>query len=65
MENKVKFMYIGRENFCGEFSFSGTQEEIDKQILDECGKHLLSSCISIEDNKVFAGFRCVGQIEIK
>ena len=61
---KIKIIDLGRENFNGEFTFEGTKEQIDEQILKECKKHLMSDEVSIENNTIYAGFHAVGKIEV-
>ena len=63
-KQKVKIIDLGRDNFNGEFTFEGNQDEINKQIIEEIGKHLLSSDIEVIEGTIFAGFRTVGKIEV-
>ena len=71
MNTKVKITNLGRENFSGEFTYTGTREEVIKQIEFEVRKHLVSSNISTSKpllstgkTKIYAGFRPVGEIQI-
>ncbi len=61
---KIKIIDLGREKFNGTFIFEGNKKEINKQLDNECRKHLLSNDISCDGETIFAGFRAVGRIKI-
>jgi len=71
MNTKVKISDLGREKFCGEFTFSGTDTEVIKQIENEVQNHLISSDISLSKplfttgkTSIYAGFHKVGEVQI-
>ena len=57
---KVKFWDLGRSKAQGEFEVMGSDAEINDEMYRQFSKHLLSSDISFDDGKIFAGCRCVG-----
>lgn len=73
MKHKIKLIKIGRENISREVIVLDLNIKRVKDVaLNEVKKHLFSSDVSLEqkeDNKdlfnVYAGFRNVGEVEIK
>lgn len=61
---RVKIINLGRGNFTGSFTFTGSDEEINNQLETECRKHLISQNISCDGKTIFAGFHKVGEIEV-
>ncbi len=62
MEARLKYWDLGRSNVKGNVVLKGdTAEEINLKIRDEFGKYLLSSDVSFDNGKIYAGFRCVGE----
>ena len=57
---KVRYWDLGRSKAKGEFIAEGEAEEINDKMLEEFSKHLMSSDVSFDDGKIFAGFRNVG-----
>jgi len=72
---QIKLINIGRERFNHTFikEFAGIDalRNAVSFALDECGKHLISSAVSLELDKnekawtLFAGYHAVGKVEIK
>lgn len=57
---KIKYWDLGRSKAKGEFIAEGTEKQINDKMYQEFSKHLMSSEISFDEGKIFAGFRNVG-----
>lgn len=57
-----KYWDLGRGKAKGTFKINAKDsEDFNNQLYDEFSKHLLSSDISFNDGKIFAGFHTVGE----
>ncbi len=57
---KVKYWNLGRSKAKGEFEFKGNENNVNTEMLKQFSKHLMSTEISFNDGKIFAGLRNVG-----
>lgn len=60
----VRYWNLGRSNAKGDFEVNVKDEDsFNDTMLKEFSKHLMSSDISFDEGKIYAGFRNVGNFE--
>jgi hypothetical protein len=73
MKVKIEYKNIGRNKFCEVRVYKGKKEFIEEMIYEELEKHLISSEIVFDMNKlisnkttdVYAGFHKVGSLKLR